>query len=239
MWASSRRIRWPRSRRDWRLSPPNEPTHGGGPAVDRGAIRGDVSLSLQNRRDRDAGLWHRFLRNGAAQSAESVSRYRGVPDRRGGVRRAAAVRAARPPPALRRPKLAGSPHPGLVRGRRRIHRVSHLSRAVRHPRGVPLVRRVGRHHRGHFRAHLGRVSPGRGRSVVSEQGGSHRQAPTGRALAALSLAALGVVYGDIGTSPLYALKECFSKVHGLPVTHDNVLGVLSLVLWSITFVVSF
>ena len=63
--------------------------------------------------------------------------------------------------------------------------------------------------------------------------------PTGRALAGLTLAALGVVYGDIGTSPLYALKECFGKAHGIPPTRENVLGVLSLILWSLNFVVSY
>ena len=54
----------------------------------------------------------------------------------------------------------------------------------------------------------------------------------------LSLAALGVVYGDIGTSPLYALRECFAKGHGVEVTHANVLGVLSLVLWSLFIIIS-
>jgi KUP system potassium uptake protein len=49
---------------------------------------------------------------------------------------------------------------------------------------------------------------------------------------------LGVVYGDIGTSPLYALRECFSGVHALPVTADNVLGVLSLIFWSLIVTVS-
>ena len=49
----------------------------------------------------------------------------------------------------------------------------------------------------------------------------------------LILAALGVVFGDIGTSPLYALRECFSGSHAIPVTPDNVLGVLSLVVWSL------
>jgi KUP system potassium uptake protein len=63
--------------------------------------------------------------------------------------------------------------------------------------------------------------------------------PSGRALAGLALAALGVVYGDIGTSPLYALKECFSGPHGFAPTHDNVLGILSLVFWSLNIVVSF
>jgi KUP system potassium uptake protein len=52
------------------------------------------------------------------------------------------------------------------------------------------------------------------------------------------LAALGVVYGDIGTSPLYALRECFGGVHAIPVNHANVLGVLSLVVWSLLIIVS-
>ena len=58
-------------------------------------------------------------------------------------------------------------------------------------------------------------------------------------LAALSLAALGVVYGDIGTSPLYTMKEVFAGAHHpVPVTPDNVLGILSLILWSLIMVVS-
>jgi len=56
-------------------------------------------------------------------------------------------------------------------------------------------------------------------------------------VAALTLGALGVVYGDIGTSPLYALKEVFHGGH-VAVTPDNVLGVLSLIFWTITVVVS-
>ena len=55
----------------------------------------------------------------------------------------------------------------------------------------------------------------------------------------LALAALGVVYGDIGTSPLYALKEVFgSPHHPVPITPDNVLGILSLVFWALMMVVS-
>jgi KUP system potassium uptake protein len=53
----------------------------------------------------------------------------------------------------------------------------------------------------------------------------------------LALGALGVVYGDIGTSPLYALKECVNGEHGMPPTPANVLGLLSLVFWSLTLVV--
>lgn len=55
---------------------------------------------------------------------------------------------------------------------------------------------------------------------------------------ALTLGALGVVFGDIGTSPLYALRECFTGHHYLPVTTDNVLGILSLIIWSLIIVVS-
>jgi KUP system potassium uptake protein len=65
-----------------------------------------------------------------------------------------------------------------------------------------------------------------------------KESPRGRRLAILALGALGVVYGDIGTSPLYALKECFIGAHGVPVTKSNVLGVLSLIFWSLNFVVT-
>jgi KUP system potassium uptake protein len=57
------------------------------------------------------------------------------------------------------------------------------------------------------------------------------------ATAALTLAAIGVVYGDIGTSPLYALKEVFAQGR-VPLTPDNILGILSLVFWTLTVVVS-
>ena len=58
-------------------------------------------------------------------------------------------------------------------------------------------------------------------------------------LGGLALAALGVVYGDIGTSPLYALKEVFgSPHHPVPITPENVLGILSLVFWALMAVVS-
>lgn len=58
-------------------------------------------------------------------------------------------------------------------------------------------------------------------------------------LAVLSLAALGVVYGDIGTSPLYALKEVFGGAHHpVPITPDNVFGILSFFFWSLMLVVS-
>ena len=56
-------------------------------------------------------------------------------------------------------------------------------------------------------------------------------------LARLSLGALGVVYGDIGTSPLYAMKECFALPHGVAISLGNVLGILSLVFWALTLIV--
>ena len=54
----------------------------------------------------------------------------------------------------------------------------------------------------------------------------------------LTLTALGVVYGDIGTSPLYAMRECFFGTHSVPPTHENVLGVLSLIIYALLLVVS-
>ncbi len=55
---------------------------------------------------------------------------------------------------------------------------------------------------------------------------------------ALTVAAIGVVFGDIGTSPLYTMKEAFGGRYGMPPTHDNVLGVLSLIFWSLIVVVT-
>lgn len=55
---------------------------------------------------------------------------------------------------------------------------------------------------------------------------------------ALTVGALGIVFGDLGTSPLYSLRECFSMGSGLPVTPENVLGVLSLIIWSLILIVS-
>src|SRR6185369_15798546 len=65
-----------------------------------------------------------------------------------------------------------------------------------------------------------------------------REEERGRQILLLSLTALGVVYGDIGTSPLYALRECFHGSHSLPPTPANVLGILSLVFWALTLVIS-
>ena len=62
--------------------------------------------------------------------------------------------------------------------------------------------------------------------------------PKGRYLALLALGALGVVYGDIGTSPLYSMREAFHGPHAIPVTPENVLGVLSLMFWSLILIVT-
>ncbi|HKY97049.1 MAG TPA: potassium transporter Kup [Gemmatimonadaceae bacterium] len=70
---------------------------------------------------------------------------------------------------------------------------------------------------------------------MSTQTDSH---PTGNRLARLTLLAIGVVYGDIGTSPLYAIRECFKEEHGLIANTQNVMGVLSLILWALILVVS-
>lgn len=59
-----------------------------------------------------------------------------------------------------------------------------------------------------------------------------------QALPAITVAAIGVVFGDIGTSPLYAMKEIFSGHHPIPVTPENIFGILSLVFWAIMVLVS-
>ena len=59
-----------------------------------------------------------------------------------------------------------------------------------------------------------------------------------RTLLPLTLTAIGVVYGDIGTSPLYAMRECFFGSHSVPATDENVLGVLSLIIYSLLLVIS-
>ena len=69
-------------------------------------------------------------------------------------------------------------------------------------------------------------------------GAHHGSPPTGRYLALLSLSALGIVYGDIGTSPLYAMRESFHAGHGLALTPANILGVVSLIFWSLIIVVT-
>jgi KUP system potassium uptake protein len=69
-------------------------------------------------------------------------------------------------------------------------------------------------------------------------GGDGEASPAPRRSLSLALGALGVVYGDIGTSPLYALRECFHGPAAVPITPENVVGILSLILWSLIAVVS-
>src|SRR6185295_11716694 len=66
---------------------------------------------------------------------------------------------------------------------------------------------------------------------------THVAAPSARVVP-LTLTALGVVYGDIGTSPLYTIRECFYGTHAVAVTPENVLGVLSMVLYALILVIS-
>ncbi|MEO8564419.1 MAG: potassium transporter Kup [bacterium] len=90
---------------------------------------------------------------------------------------------------------------------------------------VPAAeRRDGSHH-----DHLATTGP--------DESHLAKPSPHGRRLAVLTLTALGVVYGDIGTSPLYTIKEAFGAEHGLAPTVGNVYGILSLVFWSIMLIV--
>ena len=62
--------------------------------------------------------------------------------------------------------------------------------------------------------------------------------PEKQYLAILALTALGIVFGDIGTSPIYAFREALDTNGGLQVTPENIMGVLSLILWSLIIVIS-
>ncbi|HEY1681584.1 MAG TPA: KUP/HAK/KT family potassium transporter [Candidatus Tumulicola sp.] len=68
---------------------------------------------------------------------------------------------------------------------------------------------------------------------MTERIAAGRQLPP----SALALAALGIVFGDIGTSPLYAFRQCFTSVLHIEPTHENVLGIVSLILWSLILIV--
>lgn len=68
---------------------------------------------------------------------------------------------------------------------------------------------------------------------------SGAEANAGGLRAGIALVALGIVFGDIGTSPLYALRECFSDASGIAINEANILGVLSLVFWSLILIISF
>jgi KUP system potassium uptake protein len=87
--------------------------------------------------------------------------------------------------------------------------------------------------------HAGTTPQAHTLTVQAEEGDGnghhHPEDPSGKYLATMALGALGVVYGDIGTSPLYAMRESF---HGLQATRDNVLGILSLIVWALILVVT-
>jgi KUP system potassium uptake protein len=71
---------------------------------------------------------------------------------------------------------------------------------------------------------------------TAPDGGHHEP---DRRILLLSLSALGIVYGDIGTSPIYALRECFHGSHPFPPTEANVLGIISLIFWALMIIISF
>jgi len=79
---------------------------------------------------------------------------------------------------------------------------------------------------------------GEGTLTLTASGERHHGTLDRRRVAALSLTALGIVYGDIGTSPLYALRECFLSTHRVGADPENVLGVLSLIVWTLVVVVT-
>jgi KUP system potassium uptake protein len=84
-------------------------------------------------------------------------------------------------------------------------------------------------------AEPGTLTPGLDRRPPAHRPGGRAARQSGLALA---LVALGVVYGDIGTSPIYALKACFAREYGLAPTPLNVYGVVSLIIWALTITVS-
>ena len=92
---------------------------------------------------------------------------------------------------------------------------------------------------GVWRRLYGNSAPSSSSNSRSAAQSSHAAHPEHASrLGFLTLGAIGVVYGDIGTSPLYALRECFHGIHGVAPTPDNVLGVLSLIFWSLTLIIS-
>ena len=81
------------------------------------------------------------------------------------------------------------------------------------------------------------IPAGHAALTAEEELGEHRP-DTSTRLAGLSVAALGVVFGDIGTSPVYTFRECFNPEHGLPLDAEHVLGVLSMIFWVLIIVVA-
>jgi KUP system potassium uptake protein len=77
------------------------------------------------------------------------------------------------------------------------------------------------------------------KAAIADEQGRREAKPSRKPMAPLVVGAIGVVFGDIGTSPLYTLRECFTGPHGLPLRPENVLGILSVIFWAITIVVTF
>ncbi len=74
--------------------------------------------------------------------------------------------------------------------------------------------------------------------AVAHTAGSGQQAEARKSIAPLVVGAIGIVFGDIGTSPLYTIRECFAGTERLAITQGNVLGILSLIFWSVTMIVT-
>ena len=81
------------------------------------------------------------------------------------------------------------------------------------------------------------IPAGHAALTAEDEVGEHRP-DASAGLAGLSVAALGVVFGDIGTSPVYTFRECFNPQHGLPLDAEHVLGVLSMIFWALIIVVA-
>jgi len=81
------------------------------------------------------------------------------------------------------------------------------------------------------------IPAGHAALTAEDERGEH-QSDTSTGLAGLSVAALGVVFGDIGTSPVYTFRECFNPEHGFPLDAEHVLGVLSMIFWALIIVVA-
>jgi len=81
-------------------------------------------------------------------------------------------------------------------------------------------------------------APASDSSQASEQGDPHGHGTSGKQVLSLALASLGVVFGDIGTSPLYALRECLHHSHGVSTSPNNIYGIVSLVFWALNIVIS-
>src|ERR1700724_2374839 len=82
------------------------------------------------------------------------------------------------------------------------------------------------------------VIPAGHAALTAQEELGEKGANSSAGLAALSVAALGVVFGDIGTSPVYTFRECFNPEHGLPLDAEHVLGVLSMIFWALIIVVA-